>query len=623
MNNSSSILTSAIVSIIFLSLITSANMIQTSDTPTDAEILSIDFSNEAEALKHLDTSSEVYGSAREYVDTSNQWFVFEGDNTQSNINKAIAVVKGYSEPDSVASFAVQPYNYFVSVDFMIPDSPQPVYGNMYILPRFSNSSYNYEVMIDTQNNRIVFNYVKNSESSTIGSVYFGDTFTIQRGNWYRFEVGIFWDYNIDEGKEMNHIYAKITDINNINNAAKAEIWDENILPNVSNGLAFMGYCDNQFFRVFIDNILVTASTTELGREPDEAGVSGWGGSDLDVSGLQGFVDYSNMFIRVPLESNINTASESKYWIIQLDVDKDSRNIDNGWGIDYNITIQIDTDGHAEAYLYDANGNTIQRLHILGGGIGYNYLVVQVPLLLIQGLQPSLYLYGYSELGSSINDRFPYDDTGNWQAGDYYIWYIQEPKPTSKWTYVNDALGDIDESHPAYFDIIELSSAHDDTHVFFMLSVGSNNIPWNGGNQSIVYRILIDADNRTDTGYYDEKTNIGADYLIIYAVGYAPRLYAYQGTGNDWNWEFLKKEDYIYNPGGSNNVYLIVPKSDFNSPALSNAIILEGQTGKDDTIGVDYTDNPLIAPIPEPGYLIAVAILIIAIIAWRYIIQRRT
>ncbi len=160
MNNSSSILTSAIVSIIFLSLITSANMIQTSDTPTDAEILSIDFSNEAEALKHLDTSSEVYGSAREYVDTSNQWFVFEGDNTQSNINKAIAVVKGYSEPDSVASFAVQPYNYFVSVDFMIPDSPQPVYGNMYILPRFSNSSYNYEVMIDTQNNRIVFNYVK-------------------------------------------------------------------------------------------------------------------------------------------------------------------------------------------------------------------------------------------------------------------------------------------------------------------------------------------------------------------------------------------------------------------------------------------------------------------------------
>ncbi|MEB3807245.1 MAG: hypothetical protein GSR73_06995 [Desulfurococcales archaeon] len=598
---------------------------QASDTPTETELLSLDFSNEVEALKHLDTTTENYdsendGSSREYVDTTNQWFVFEGDNSQASFetDMPIAVIKGYSENDGYDSYAVLPYNYSVSVDFMVPPDEflGLLHGNMYILPRYADASNKYEVAVDVENGKLVFSYTKDGAQQTLKTSSLG--FTIEGNKWYRLEVQITWEYNSTAGKYMNHIYAKVTDLSNAANVYKDEVWDDNLEPASYNGLAFLGFDDNNQFKVYMDNVNVTAQMLELGREPDESSVSGWGGGDLDVSGLWALADGTSLFVKIPVASAVSTSDtkDAKYWIVEFDVDRDSKDPKTGLDSEYLVNVTLLIDGSAMAGLYTSNGDLVRQLHVLGGGIGYDYLVVGVGKSDLTGLGEALYLYGHTQLGATLEDSFPNDDTGGSQAGDYYIWYIVEPSPTSDWVYQSDAKEDT--TAPGYLDIVALQSAYDDVYMYFNLSLGSA-VPWTGGEDTAIYRFYIDADQDTSTGFYYDKPSppIGADYLIVFTVGYVPELYKYDGTGSDWVWTLVENVDYLYNPGDSNSIVILAPKNAFTQVPLGSQVNVASETGIS-SVNYDYTDDPLPAPVPEPAYLALAVILVTLLLSWKYL-----
>jgi len=577
------------------------------------EILSLDFSNEEEVLKHLDTTTENCdagndGTSREYVDTTNEWFVFEGDNTNTSngYDEPIVVVKGYCESDSFNSYAVLPYNYSVSAEFMVPSSPG--YGDFYIFPRYKTVEDKYEVVVDTEYSNLVFNYVKNNEWHELKIVSLG--FNIQKDHWYRLEVSITWEYNSEQGKYMNHIVATVTDLSNQNNKYTGEIWDDNLPPDTYNGLGFLGFDDDKQFKVYMDNIEVRTSMEKAFEEPTESISLG----DLDVVSLYITHDNNMLFFHLYLNDKVQAdTSYTKYWVIQLDIDKDSRNSDSGFNYDYYFVIQLSTDASATANLFDSSGSWIKALHILGGGIGYNYIIVEVPRNSLTGLQDSFYAYGYTELGSTAKDGFPRDDVDT-ASGDYVIYYLSKPKPTSSWTIETDDQGD---ASPLSLDIVSIGSAYNDELLFFNITVAGQ-YAWNGGSDTGIYRIYIDADNNPETGY--QVGSIGADYMLEHVVGYSPKLWKYTGSGTSWSWSFIKREDYLFNPGGLSSSIYVVPKNDFTDPPLGSQIKIYAQTGQGSN-SVDDT-GALPIPVPESILIVLIGVLLgLGIIMYRNIQMR--
>ena len=568
---------------------------------SNMEIYSLNFSDTTETLKHLDNETECYnasGSAGEYVDSTNGYFVFTGDNTDTSngYDEPIAVVKGYNETNGYSSYAVLPYNYTVMADFSIPSSPG--YGNFYILPRYENVNNKYEVAVNTQSSELVFNYVLNGDWHELKNASFSSIFTIQTGSWYRLIVNVTWEYNSTKNMYMNHLVAKIVDLSDTSKYFTADVWDANLTPNEYYGLAFLGFDDSHAFTVYMDNVIVYTDMEETFLEPSET-ISP---DDLNITSMYCANDTNMLYIYLKVDSAIRSnSSYTKYWATELDLDKDSRNSDSGFDYEYNIIANLNSDGSAQANLYFANGTWIKGQHILGGGIGYNYLVIEVNKTLLSGLSNSLYLYSYTQLGGTGVDYAPSDDS---TAGDYAIYYLVKPVPDSSWTSISDPAGD---ASPDYLDIIELSSAYNSEFMFFNLTV-SGLYPWSGGSNS-VYQIFVDADNNANTGY--EVGGIGADYLIEYQSGYVPRLYNYTGTGTSWSWNFLKREEYSYNPGGEHSVVILAYKSDFNETPLSSSITIYGQTVSGSSLVDSTSSSPV--PVPENGLLIALVSLVVMLV----------
>ncbi len=583
-----------------LSMFVNTNVVVNTQSLKNIEILSLDFSNKIESLKHLDTTTENYdagndNTSREYIDTVNEWFVFEGNNTDTSngFDEPITIVKGYNETNSISSYAIFPYNYTVSVDFMIPSDPG--YGNFYILLRYKTTENNYEIVIDTEWNNLVFNYVKDDSWTNIKTTWFGSSFTIERDKWYRVEVNITWEYNVEQGKYMNHIMARIIDLAT-STSFQDEVWDDNLSPDTYNGLAFLGFDDDKQFKIYMDNLRIYTIMEKVFEEQVETVIPG----DLDI--LSMYISDDNMiYVKLYLYDKITIdTTYVKYWNIQLDLDKDSRNTENRWDPEYFLITLINTDGSAIANLFDSNGNWIKSLHILGGGIGYNYLVVEINKTDLIGLGDSFYVYAITQLGDTIKDGFPKDDIDT-DCGDYVIYYISIPKPTSTWTIITDEQGD---GNPSSLDILSIGISYNNEYLFFKLSVAGT-IAWYGGDDTGIYRIFIDADNDLSTGY--SIGEIGADYMIEHVVGYVPKLWKYIGTGTDWKWEFLKREDYLYNPGSSSRVIYLVPRNDFDTVPLSSKVFIIGETVQGTTIVDDTKAIP--DPLPESIDIVIIGIVI--------------
>ncbi len=589
---------------------------QASETPVSTEVLTLSFDNVSETLKHLDNTSEVYdgGTISGDVGASvlNGYLVFYGNNTgatsSTGYDEPIVVVKGYNETNGASSYAIMPYNYTVEVEFMTPSDPG--HGNFFILPRYHDVDNKYEIAVDMDYGNIVFNRVRNGTWEELAVVQVG---TLDKDVWYRLHVDVLWEYDPEYNAYVNHFHVELYNGSTLIKEVDFEDNDTTLEldPDHYYGLAFLGFTIDSEFRVYMDNLSIEANMLQLGEEPSESSVSPWGGSDLDVESFYAESSGSIMFLKLQLASAIGAGSQTEYWIIQLDVDKDSRASESGWQPDYSIIAQLASDGSAQANLFDSAGNWLGGLHILGGGIGYDYLVVEVNETLLSGLGNSLYLYAYTQNGTSVCDGFPRDDTGGSSVGDYLIWYLTRPSPASSWTTETDPPGDIGSEYPQYLDIVDIGSAFDTENLYLAVNV-SGQLPWYGGSASGLLRIYVDADDNSSTGY--QVGGIGADYMVEYVIGFSPRLWKYSGNGTSWNWTFVAREDYLYNPGGSTALEVLLPKGDFEDPPLSDNVQLVAQTGQDSSI-VDTTEA-LPAPVPEPWFAVAGALALLALAALR-------
>ena len=217
----------------------------------------LDFSDVIETLKHIDNATEDYdsyndGSAQEYIDISNGYFVFEGNNTNTQgqyYDEPIAVVKFYNESNGYSSYAILPYNYTVTADFKVPSTPG--YGNFYILPRYKDVDNKYEIAVNTQSNELVFNYIEGGSWKNLGTVDFSGSLTISCDSWYRLEVGVSWEYNSDYSMYMNHFHVTIIDLSDTSSSFTTDFWDGNLTPTNYRGLGFLGFDDSHMFMVGI------------------------------------------------------------------------------------------------------------------------------------------------------------------------------------------------------------------------------------------------------------------------------------------------------------------------------------------------------------------------------------
>ena len=588
--------------VVILTIILSANLYisHTNAQPIrNIVFYCLDFSDIIETLKHLDNATDNYdsyndGSAQEYVDTGNGYFVFEGNNTNTQgqyYDEPIAVVKFYNESNGYSSYAILPYNYTVTADFRVPSTPG--YGNFYILPRYKDVDNKYEIAVNTQSNELVFNYVKGGSWNNLETIDFSGSLTISYDSWYRLEVVVSWEYNTDYSMYMNHFNVTIIDLSDTSSSFTTDFWDGNLTPTDYRGLGFLGFDDSHLFKVYMDNVVVSTGMEELGLEPSESTSP----ADLNFTAVYVWNDTDIIYIYMGVSQQISPdSSDTKYWVAQLDVDLDSRTSDS-FNPDYNVQVSLDTSGNMKGNLFVAsNGTWLGNLHLLGGGIDEDYIVVEVDKSSLTGLGNGLYLKAYSQLGSNEIDYYPgVPDL----TGDYAIYYLSKPSPTSGWSSLSDTAGD---ASPEVYDILYLKSAYNSDLLFFNFTIAGL-YPWSGGD-TYIYQVFVDADNDASTGY--QVGGLGADYLLEYEPGFMPRLWLYTGNGSTWSWSVIYKEDYMYNPGELDNVVLLVHKSDFNDPQLASTIKLYGQTVNVSELE-DSTDT-LVAPVPEYDIWVAVAIL---------------
>jgi len=515
------------------------------------EFMSVDFSNEIEVLKHIDNRSECYdsgtrGNSKGYVDIKNKYFVFIGDNEENRMqverDEPIIVIKNYGEENNPLNYAIMPYNYSVEVKFLLPQNPG--YGNFYIFPRFKTVADKYEVVVDSLYDTLVFNKVVNNTWSNIKIVPLN--FHISTDRWYNFYVEVRWEYNYEKNEYMNHIIATITDPQNMSNSVKDEIWDDDLLPVNCNGLAFLGFHAFEKFKVYMDDIVIKANMEKIYEEPDEYIVP----NDLDIKSLYVYNDTKNVFILLELYSQINICSiGDKYWILQFDVDKDSRNLKLSFDSEYTCETILSCNGTMFSYLYSLYGEKIYSIHILGGGISYNYFVIRIPKKKLFKVN-SIYIYASTFLDKTELDIFPGSPSEN-VSGGYLIYYLKKNILTWKISK-NDPRDNIEQS---YLDILNIKGEYRKENIYFSISVAGN-IPWFGGVSAGIYHLYLDVDDDNTTGYRIE--DIGADYMIEYIIGHIPVLWRYSGNGSNWRWEFAYKEEYMFNPGGGRNIVIIIP-----------------------------------------------------------------
>lgn len=165
--------------------------------------------------------------------------------------------------------------------------------------------------------------------------------------------------------------------------------------------------------------------------------------------------------------------------------------------------------------------------------------------------------------------------------------------------------------------MSLKESYDSDDLFFGFVVDGG-VPWYGGSTSGIYRIFINSDGDSGTGYSgDQSCCGGADYLVEYVIGFSPRLFRYSGSGTDWSWSFVKREVYLYNPGGLENIVIVVPKDHITG--LGDSFYMCGETAKGSgdagSLKIDDTGGCLPAPVPEPYILSIAALIIVSILVF--------
>lgn len=528
-------------------------------------IVADNFSSSEEVHYRFDLTTEIYdagttGNTGAIADEANGWLVFTGYNGENADNtkkdEPIAVLKAYQEPDGFPHYLRLPYNYTVSIDFSLPLGSR---GHFYVLPRYGSVADKYEVVVDTDFNNLVFNVVVSGEWKELKISPLG--FDIEEGKWYRLQVVVLWIVDPSTGDRANRLIATVTDLSNPANTYSDEIIDSSIPPSAHNGLAILGFHPTEDFRVLADNLRIDAQMEKVGEEPAEALSPG----DLDAKEIWMLHD-DRLFIMLRTASPIARAAETKYWSVELDADKDSLT-SLSWFRDYLITFSLGPDGTEQAHLYDGLGNWISQIQIVGGGESSDFWVVGIPLGQLPLLSGSFLLYSYTELGANVIDRFPESAAS---TGDFLTYPLEEP-PVDWKAEVLDPSGDASISH---LDITDFKAGLNSEQLVFRIDV-SGNLPWYGGSPTGTYWIFLDTDGDPTTGY--SVGGIGADYMVEYHLGYAPKLY--ENTGPGWSWSFVGRCELVHNPGGGTEILLSVPRQMIsNLHRELTSVAASGQSG---------------------------------------------
>ena len=581
-----SLLLISLILMSYLALISSQTLLSTAHVITDVTIVTEDFSSVEGTQKRFDLTTEVYdagttGNSLVTVDEANGWLVFSGYNEENadstKKDEPLAVLKAYQEPDGYPHYLKLPYNYTVTIDFSLPLGSR---GHFYVLPRYGSVADKYEVVVDTDFNNLVFNVVVSGEWRELKISPLG--FDVEEGKWYRVQVTVLWLTDPSTGDKVNRIAATVTDLSNPLNTHSDEILDASIPPMAHNGLAILGFHPSEDFAVLADNLRVDAQMEKVGEEPDEALSPG----DLDVEEMWVLHD-DRLFIALRTADPISRdPSEVKYWSVELDADKESL-ASTSWFRDYSIVISLGPDGMEQAHLFDGSGGWISQAQIVGGGESSDTWVVSVPLGQLPLITDSFLLYSYTELGADVIDRFPESSA---VTGDFLTYFMEEP-PTDWKAEVSDASGD---ASPPHLDIVSFKAGLNSDQLIFRMEV-SGDLPWYGGSPVGTYWIFMDTDGDPTTGY--SVGGVGADYMVEYHLGYAPKLYENSGSG--WSWTFVGRCELVHNPGGGTEILMAVPRE--MMPDLRREISAVAGSGQSGSL-LDYTD-PLTASLvydPEPS-----------------------
>ena len=304
-------------------------------------------------------------------------------------------------------------------------------------------------------------------------------------------------------------------------------------------------------------------------------------SDLDVIEVNVASDATNIYINVTMLDVLAAGGLDKTWNIELDVDGSSRT--GSWAYDYYVSFILYSNGNQECKLIDSSFNVVNNSVNFDGGSGYKYIIVKLERgdFTSPALSSVIYIVVRTYYSTSNFDVAPEDGTGGNDFGDYYLYYLDPPPLSPTGTSISDDTGDIG-SYPSYLDIWDLSEGYDSTTLQFQLTIVGNYL-WGGGYDAAVYVIYIDANN---DGTYDYKIN--------YTIGWIPRLVDLSSSSS-------VKLNYKANPGGTNKVLIIVPKSDLAN--LGSSIKMYGETYQGGT-RVDTT-TAAVAPVPELGLIASV------------------
>jgi len=310
-------------------------------------------------------------------------------------------------------------------------------------------------------------------------------------------------------------------------------------------------------------------------------------SDLDVIEVNVASDATTIYINVTMLDVLGAGSLDKTWNIELDVDGSSRT--GSWAYDYYVSFILYTTGVQECKLIDSSFNVVNSSVNFDGGSGYKYIIVKLERddFTSPALSSVIYLVIRTYYSTSNFDVAPEDGTGGNDFGDYYIYYLTAPSLSPTGTSVSDDTGEIG-SYPSYLDIWDLSEGYDSTTLQFQLTIVGDYL-WGGGYDAAVYVIYIDANN---DGTYDYKIN--------YTIGWVPELIGLTSSTS-------VKLNYAKNPGGTNKVLIIVPKSDLSN--LGSSIKMYAETYQGGTV-VDTT-TAAVAPVPEFGLF--ASILLVALV----------
>ena len=152
-----------------------------------------------------------------------------------------------------------------------------------------------------------------------------------------------------------------------------------------------------------------------------------------------------------------------------------------------------------------------------------------------------------------------------------------------WNQVDKAGDDIELAGDTLVsnscDLIDLWYSEDSDNYYFSFSAGGKIIA-----DPYYYHVFIDEDNDTSTGYHSNGSYIGIDLMC--ENGY---LWRYNGTNNEWSWEYLGQIDYQVGISNNKQAEMAIPKSYLNGHPSSISFIYHIDNGNSE-IPDDYAPN---------------------------------